>query len=337
MSKATKTAAIERVAQNASQNSILKSIQKRFERNRLGELLVQKGKITPQILKEALAEQRLQHRALGEILIERGHISATELRFSLWQQFAYRGMASAFAFFIGVAGLMGHVSPAHATSSLLRADPGMSRSYPEGAQPTARFIPASIHPEEAVRTAPQAPVESYPLLFGSREIRSRDISDFNKFTEVAARLQSSMTKDTPAVHAWQQQISGLRGLPLEEMADRVNQIANAMPYIEDKANYGKSDYWATPDQFFAKGGDCEDFAIAKYASLKALGVSEDHMRIAVVEDTWKSIPHAVLIVYTDNGPMILDNQNKDMRSAAAPGRYAPIYSINQEGWWRHVS
>ncbi len=94
---------------------------------------------------------------------------------------------------------------------------------------------------------------------------------------------------------------------------------NKVRYIGDQKNWGKSDYWATPIEFLTYGGDCEDFAIAKYVSLRALGVPDRAMRIAIVKDTQKGIAHAILIVYTEDGPMVLDNQIKRMTNANAIG------------------
>ena len=40
------------------------------------------------------------------------------------------------------------------------------------------------------------------------------------------------------------------------------------------------DYWATPVESLRKGeADCEDYAIAKYFTLRQLGVADDKLRI----------------------------------------------------------
>jgi predicted transglutaminase-like cysteine proteinase len=49
----------------------------------------------------------------------------------------------------------------------------------------------------------------------------------------------------------------------------------------------------------------------------------------------KNIPHAVLVVYTEDGTFILDNQNEDMLDGERAGRYRPIFSINRQAWWLH--
>lgn len=122
---------------------------------------------------------------------------------------------------------------------------------------------------------------------------------------------------------------------MKDMVRGVNKLVNQTRYIVDQRNWGQSDYWATPVEFLKRGGDCEDFAIAKYAALKSLGFPEERLRIAIVQDTVKNIPHAVLVAYTNEGAYILDNQIKTLVDAERAGRYRPIYSINRQAWWLH--
>ena len=56
----------------------------------------------------------------------------------------------------------------------------------------------------------------------------------------------------------------------------------------------------------ARGGDCEDFALAKKQALIARGIAPQRLLIATVLDR-KSNPHAVLVVRTDTGDFVLDN------------------------------
>ena len=67
-----------------------------------------------------------------------------------------------------------------------------------------------------------------------------------------------------------------------------------------------------------------------------LGVPDNQMRLAIVKDMERGIPHAILIVYAQTGEaMILDNQTTTVRSAAMVTRYQPIFSINEQAWWLH--
>ena len=52
-----------------------------------------------------------------------------------------------------------------------------------------------------------------------------------------------------------------------QQLDAVNRYMNKHQYITDIVNWGVTDYWETPREFFLKDGDCEDFAIAKFKSL----------------------------------------------------------------------
>ena len=134
----------------------------------------------------------------------------------------------------------------------------------------------------------------------------------------------------------QGKLQRFKGQPLVAMAAGVNKMMNKKPYIVDSKLWGQSDYWATPVEFMAKGGDCEDYAIAKYTALRALGVPDERLRVAIVQDLKKNIPHAVLIVYTDEGPYALDNQSQSLVDGSHLKRYKPIFSINRQAWWLHT-
>lgn len=283
----------------------------RFERNRLGELLVQRGRLTPEQLRDVLAEQKGSGKALGELLAERGLVTKNQIRTTLFEQTAYRTVAACLTVFIGLTSF--HVGSAKASSLNPRVQ----------FQQNAMIQKVAYQPETKIERAAKD-----NRLFGTREVSSSDISAFTKWTGILAKMDRTKFDNSRTAQ--------FRGMSFEAQVDAVNNYVNKVRYITDSKNYGKSDYWATPAEFFARGGDCEDFAVAKYAMLKQLGVPENKMRIAIVQDKIKNIPHAVLIVYTDNGPMLLDNQIKRTSEVASIDRYQPIYSINASGWWRHV-
>lgn len=176
-----------------------------------------------------------------------------------------------------------------------------------------------------------------PSLFGTTEVMSANIQPFTKWTGVMARYQAQMVSSQSAqFKAWYNRMAHLKDVPLMQKLRQVNNIVNLNRYVEDQYLYGQSDYWATPIEFIAKqAGDCEDFAIAKMMTLKALGVPESSMRIAVVQDTMKNIPHAILIVYSQGNAYILDNQIKEVVPTQNVAHYKPYYSISRTAWWRH--
>jgi predicted transglutaminase-like cysteine proteinase len=84
-----------------------------------------------------------------------------------------------------------------------------------------------------------------------------------------------------------------------------------------------------------KFGDCEDYAIAKFLSLKRLGWTDDELRVAAVKDLNLNVGHAVLIVYYGGKTWVLDNQIRRVVATASIRHYQPVYSINETSWWRH--
>ena len=85
---------------------------------------------------------------------------------------------------------------------------------------------------------------------------------------------------------------------------RINREVNrAIRHREDSAVYGRPDQWALGE---AGVGDCEDYALAKRAALIQAGVPARALSIALVE-TRRGESHAVLLIDTDKGAMVLDN------------------------------
>ncbi|MBU2969279.1 transglutaminase-like cysteine peptidase [Pseudoalteromonas sp. C2R02] len=113
-------------------------------------------------------------------------------------------------------------------------------------------------------------------------------------------------------------------------------INKNITYASDLALWGKNDYWSTPIETLGSGfGDCEDFAIAKFFSLIALGVPEDKLRLMYVRQLTTNTPHMVLIYFEHptSIPLILDNYNQKIKPANSRPDLRPIYSFNGSGLW----
>jgi predicted transglutaminase-like cysteine proteinase len=300
----------------ALKTSFFRAVARTVKSYKLGDLLVASGVITPRQLETALAEQKKSGGQLGAILIHHKALTAVQLYQKLAEQWCIKASAA------GLAVLMQTTLPV----ATARADEQIND--PDGM--TAQFTLVSAAHASASR--------HYPELFGTHETQSNDITAFRKWTEVMGRFENqlkSLKASSPRVMLWKAEIRRLRDKSPREKIEGINRFLNQVAYIEDIDNYGKTDYWATPVEFLSRGGDCEDFAIAKYASLRALGFSSDQLRVAIVQDKIKNIPHAVLIVYSDEGNYVLDNQDKKVEAITAVNRYQPIFSINSTSWWKH--
>lgn len=143
-------------------------------------------------------------------------------------------------------------------------------------------------------------------------------------------------KEECHIEDWLAFIESIKSLPELEQIHKVNEYANSIPYVLDKDNYDIDDYWATPNEFLRRNGDCEDYAITKMLSLKELGIDVSRMRVVVVQDTNLRIPHAVMSIDRGGETLILDNQIKEVISDKYIYHYVPVYSINERSWWMHL-
>jgi predicted transglutaminase-like cysteine proteinase len=116
----------------------------------------------------------------------------------------------------------------------------------------------------------------------------------------------------------------------------VNRFFNKMRFIDDIKHWGVNDYWATPIEFLgSNGGDCEDFSIAKYFTLRYLGVPEEKLRMVYVKALKLNQAHMVVayLPTPDAEPLILDNLVPTVRKASTRRDLKPVYSFNGDGLW----
>ncbi len=138
------------------------------------------------------------------------------------------------------------------------------------------------------------------------------------------------------LNKWQGFLRGLQGMDRMSVIRRVNSYMNAVTYRSDQSNWRKRDYWAGPGEFFARGGDCEDYAIAKYYSLKQLGFSAKDMRIVVLKDASRNLMHAVLSVKYNGQFYVLDNTRARVITWKDVPFYQELYSVNENSYWLHM-
>ncbi|ALS33337.1 hypothetical protein PTRA_a2225 [Pseudoalteromonas translucida KMM 520] len=117
----------------------------------------------------------------------------------------------------------------------------------------------------------------------------------------------------------------------------VNNFFNKhIKYKTDNELWNKNDYWATPIESLGVGmGDCEDYVIAKYFTLIALGIPEEKIRFMYVRQHTINQPHMVLIYFpeADQIPFVLGNFNTQLLPANKRNDLTPIYSFNGQGLW----
>lgn len=113
--------------------------------------------------------------------------------------------------------------------------------------------------------------------------------------------------------------------------EKVNDFFNGFPYESDQKIWGVSDYWATRLEFIGKGkGDCEDFVIAKYFTLKELGIPISKLFMTYAQSLRHKTSHVVLTYYQTphSIPLVMDNYNYKILPSNVRTDLIPIYSFN---------
>lgn len=150
-----------------------------------------------------------------------------------------------------------------------------------------------------------------------------------------------------ALKDWQTTLSAAKNLKETDKLKRINDFFNKATLFEDDFSiWNQSDYWATPLETIAQGrGDCEDFAIAKYYSLKDSGIPTSKLRLVYVKARLEGPAgpslqaHMVLAYYPapNAEPLVLDNLNPEIRPASQRGDLQPMFSFNSEAIWAGVA
>ena len=93
-------------------------------------------------------------------------------------------------------------------------------------------------------------------------------------------------------------------------------------------------HWSTLLEFLKRGGDCEDYAVAKYFLLRELGFPAEDLRVLVTYEKRARDYHAVLAVRRDDGSSwLLESDDSIVKGNHRAYRF--IYALNEEGIWDH--
>ncbi|MBJ7538470.1 transglutaminase-like cysteine peptidase [Marinomonas transparens] len=162
-----------------------------------------------------------------------------------------------------------------------------------------------------------------------------DVSD--KYRQLAQQAGVTYGEDAEKrILAWRRLIDSSKDLPVVEKLIEVNNFFNQMDFVSDISLWGKEDYWATPIEFLeVRAGDCEDFTIAKYFTLRELGVPDEKLRLVYVKALKLNQHHMVLAYYhkPTSVPVLLDNLDKELKPAIKRRDLLPIYSFNANNLW----
>lgn len=161
------------------------------------------------------------------------------------------------------------------------------------------------------------------------------------FSAISTRTERLYGPATPAarqrIDEWATLLKNPPQGTIRQKLDAVNQFFNdRMAFRDDIVVWNQQDYWATPIEFLRKGaGDCEDYALAKYFTLRELGVPANQLRITYVKALQLNQAHMVVTWYAtpDAIPLVLDNLKTTILPATQRTDLLPVYAFNGEGLW----
>jgi predicted transglutaminase-like cysteine proteinase len=164
--------------------------------------------------------------------------------------------------------------------------------------------------------------------------------DIERMAQAAQRIGPQAVQ---GVRALQPVLAGLAEADDAARLDAVNRFYNhRIVFAEDGQVWHVDDHWASPLETLQQGaGDCEDYAIAKYFSLLAVGMQAAQLRLVYVRlqvggPGGAAQPHMVLAYYSSANaePLILDNLAGEIRPASRRPDLTPVFSFNSEGLWQ---
>nr|WP_225580490.1 transglutaminase-like cysteine peptidase [Pseudomonas sp. PDM16] len=159
--------------------------------------------------------------------------------------------------------------------------------------------------------------------------------DFGLILSNAEKRYGNLGPAKARIEAWDELIITSESLTEREKLTAVNRFFNRQfRFADDIAIWRQTDYWASPIEALVKGaGDCEDYSIAKYFTLRRLGVPSDKLRITYVKALRYNQAHMVLTYYASPSadPLVLDNLIGEIRPASQRNDLLPVYAFNAEG------
>ena len=173
-----------------------------------------------------------------------------------------------------------------------------------------------------------APVTDGPLLEKWRRVEASITKDL----ELIVQCQAARSCPAPA-----QKLIDLSGQGIGRSGRArigvINRAVNlAIRPVSDETQWGIPDRWSAPlETLHSNSGDCEDYAIVKYAALLAAGFPKDAVKIVVLRNRLPNEDHAVVSVQIDHQWLILDNRTLTLVRDTDVMRAIPEFVLDGQG------
>ena len=106
----------------------------------------------------------------------------------------------------------------------------------------------------------------------------------------------------------------------------------AISPVSDEIHWGVADHWSDPfETLLSNRGDCEDYAILKYAALLEAGIPKDDVKIVILKNLFPKENHAAVATRVDGQWLILDNRTLTLVRDTDVTRAIPEFVLDHEG------
>ncbi|NJN52688.1 MAG: transglutaminase domain-containing protein [Gammaproteobacteria bacterium] len=131
----------------------------------------------------------------------------------------------------------------------------------------------------------------------------------------------------------------VRDFAPDDRVRAINAWVNRRRYREDRAQRATEgklpNEWRSLTDLIRRGGDCEDFAMAKYFLLREAGIPAARLRMVVAWDKPTHAYHALLAYDTEAGAWLFETDGS-IKRRSQHAQYRFLYSVNEDGVWDHA-
>lgn len=173
----------------------------------------------------------------------------------------------------------------------------------------------------------------HPHMVHEGRVRARFASWRQAMASDSAKL---LTSNEPHIKRWREQMQAIhRGQALETL-DAVNREINGLVrYIDDYSHYHERDVWSRVSQTLIEGGDCEDYALTKSATLHFLGWPNEklHVLVGYIERGRGREVHAILAAETAERQIWLLDNLTTLILPPSRSHFDPVYGVDDAHVW----
>ena len=177
-------------------------------------------------------------------------------------------------------------------------------------------------------------LDAMPTVVGEVQAKWRNVEvNIRADIEILARCREHMESCPPAAQRFLEIIEEGRARDGRARIGVINRAVDvAIRATSDIAQWGVPDRWSSPLETFSTGrGDCEDYAIAKYVALVEAGVSEEDVKLIIVQDLATNQGHAVVAARLNGDWNVLDNRWFALVRDVEMSRVIPLFVLDYAG------